>query len=82
MFAHYFIGVKKAAWFIVSLIGAILVGVLISSVRIVGSVPFIHHPKFPLFHSGIGISLYLFVLTANYVVLSKLVRRVDYEKSI
>jgi exosortase K len=82
MFGKYFNGIKKAVWFIVSLIGALLVGILVSSVRIAGSVIFIHHPEFPLFHSGIGISLYLFALTASYVVLSKLLRSVYYEKSI
>lgn len=79
MFAKYFRGVKKAVWFIVSFIGAVLVGVMVSCMRIAGSIPFIQHPKFPLFHSGIGISIYLFALTASYVVLSKLIRRVNHE---
>lgn len=74
MFARYFKGVDKAAWFITCLTGAILVGIIISCIRIIGSVPFAAHPKFALLHSSIGISLYLFALTASYAVLKKLVR--------
>lgn len=82
MFAKYFKGVKKAAWFIICLPISVFVGILVSCIRIVGSIPFIHHVKFPIFHSGIGVSLYLFALTASYVVLSKLIGSVYHEKSI
>lgn len=81
MFANCFIGMKKILWFFTSLLGSILIGIVISCIRIVGSVPFIQHPKFPLFHSGIGISLYFFTLTTSYVLLNKFLRSDIHEEN-
>lgn len=82
MFVKYFKGAGKAAWFIISLAGAVLIGVFVSCIRIIGSVPFAAHPKFALFHSGIGISLYFFALTACYTLLNRLFGGDKCEKSI
>lgn len=82
MFAEYFKGLKKLAWLAGSFIGSIIIGILVSCLRIIGSVLFIEHPKFAIFHSVIGISLYFFCLTASYVILSKLIRRDSYEKGV
>ena len=82
MFAKYFKNIKKVVWFIASLAGALSLGVFISCIRIVGSLPFISHPKFALFHSGIGISLYFLALTISYAVLNTLIRSDHYEENI
>lgn len=81
MFANYFRGVKKVLWYFISLLGSILIGVMISCIRIVGSVPFVQHPKFHLFHSSIGISLYFFTLTTSYVLLNKFLRSDIHEEN-
>lgn len=73
MFAKHFNGFHKVLWFITSLFGAAAAGVLISSIRIIGSIPFITHEKFALLHSGIGISLYFAALTASYISINKLI---------
>jgi exosortase K len=72
VFAKHFKDIKKILWLITSLIMSITIGILISCIRIIGSIPFVTHPKFALLHSGIGISLYFFALTASYIVLKKL----------
>ncbi len=82
MFAKYFKNIMKAIWFIASLSGALSIGILISCIRIIGSIPLVAHPKFPLFHSGIGISLYLLTLTISYAALNTLVRSDPHEKNI
>lgn len=82
LFADYFKGTKKAVWLIATLIGSIVTGILISCIRIIGSIPFVTHPKFAVFHSTIGITLYLFALIASYAVLKKIIRGDLSEKSI
>lgn len=82
MFVKYFKGIYQAVWFMVCLGGALLVGTMVSTMRIIGSVPFAAHPKFPLFHAGIGISLYFLALTACYGILNKLIRGDIGEKNL
>lgn len=82
LFAKHFNGVNKLLWLIASLMLSIVIGILISCIRIIGSVPFVTHPKFALLHSGIGISLYFCALTASYTILKKLFRSEKNEKSI
>lgn len=74
MFERYFAGVKKYLWLAVSLIGSTIIGILVSSIRIIGSIPFVTNPKFGLFHSGIGISLYFLTLLASYAILKLIFR--------
>ncbi|WP_041284746.1 exosortase K [Desulfoscipio gibsoniae] len=73
MFTKHFKGFHKVLWFITSFVGAIVVGILISSIRIIGSIPFVAHEKFALLHSGIGISLYFAALAASYISIDKLI---------
>lgn len=73
-FARCFSGAYKMAWFAASLVTAVFIGVSISCIRIIASVPFINHPKFALFHSAIGISLYFLALVLTYGILNKLIR--------
>lgn len=82
MFAGCFKGLKKAAWFITSLIGAVFLGILVSIIRIVVSVPLVAHPKFALYHASIGIFLYFLALIASYGFLKKIVRGDNYEENI
>lgn len=82
LFMKHFKGANKLLWLITSLILSIVIGILISCIRIIGSVPFVAHPKFALLHSGIGISLYFCALTASYTILKKLFRSEKNEKSI
>jgi exosortase K len=82
LFAKHFEGTGKLIWLVASLFGSIVAGVFISCVRIIGSVPFVANPKFALFHSSIGISLYFLALTASYAILKKLIRGEINEESI
>lgn len=82
LFAKHFKGAKKLLWLITSLMLSIVTGILVSCVRIIGSVVFVTHSKFALFHSGIGISLYFFALTMSYMILKKLFGSENSEKSI
>ena len=80
-FAKHFSGFHKVLWFITSLAGAAAAGVLISSIRIVGSIPFVTHEKFALLHSGIGISLYFAALASSYILINKLIGGARHESS-
>jgi exosortase K len=73
MFAKHFSGFHKVLWLITSLVGSAAAGVLISSIRIIGSIHFVTHEKFAIFHSGIGISLYFAALAASYISVNKLI---------
>lgn len=81
MFAKHFNGFHKVLWFMISLVGAAAAGVLISSIRIIGSIPFVTHEKFVLLHSGIGISLYFAALAASYISVNKLIGSDRHESS-
>jgi exosortase K len=82
VFVQHFKGVKKLLWLAVSLMLSIVIGILVSSIRIIGSVAFVAHAKFALFHSGIGISLYFLTLITSYIILKKLFGSEKGEKSI
>ena len=82
MFVKHFKGFQKVLWCMVSLAGAILIGIFISCIRIIGSIPLVSHPKFPLFHSSIGISLYFLALMLSYTLLNRLFRSDHHEKVI
>lgn len=82
MFGSYFKGVKKGAWLVISLIGSVFIGILISIIRIIGSVPFVSHPKFVFFHASIGISIYFLALALGQVLLNKIVRSGKNEENI
>ncbi|MDD4237488.1 MAG: exosortase K [Desulfotomaculaceae bacterium] len=73
VFAKHFNGFNKVIWFITCLAGAAATGVLISCIRIIGSIPFVTHEKFVLLHSGIGISLYFAALATSYIAVKQLI---------
>lgn len=82
LFASHFIGAKKLLWLITSLLLSIVIGILVSCIRIIGSVAFVTNPKFALLHSGVGISLYFFTLTVSYIILKKVFGSEKSEKAI
>jgi exosortase K len=82
LFSKYFKGTSKVTWLITSFTASVIIGILVSCIRIIGSVPFVAHPKFALFHSSIGISLYFFALTGSYAILKKIFRGDLSEKSV
>ena len=71
-FTRRFRGFAKAAFFVLALAGSAAIGVLVSCVRIIGSVPFVSYAKFATLHTGIGIALYLAALIGGYILVNKL----------
>lgn len=63
---------SKAAFFMLALAGSAAIGVLVSCVRIIGSVPFVAYEKFATLHTGIGIALYLAALVGSFLLVNKL----------
>lgn len=75
MFVKYFKGFYKGAWFAISFMGAIFIGILMSIIRIISSLPFVAYEKFALVHVGIGVMVYFFALLMCYITAKKLVGR-------
>jgi len=71
MFLKYFEGYRRALWWFGCLAGASALGISVSCIRIIGSIPFAGHPKFPMIHVIFGISLYFSALFLSYVSLRK-----------
>ncbi len=71
-FTRRFRGYRKAVFFMLALAGAAVTGVIISCVRIIGSVPFLAFEKFATLHTGVGIVLYLAALTGSYIFVNKI----------
>lgn len=74
-FAVCFRGAQRALWVAASLVISVVVGVGVSCIRIVGSIPFVSLEKFATLHTGIGAALYLMTLAACYLCLKRFVRR-------
>ncbi len=71
-FTRRFRGFAKAAFFVLALAGSAVIGVFVSCVRIIGSVPFVSYEKFATLHTGIGIALYLAALVGSFILVNKL----------
>lgn len=80
MFIKYFKGHKRITWLLICFLCAVLAGVLVSCIRIIGSVPFVGYEKFPLFHSGVGITLYFTTMIGSYMLLMRFFRRAQYDE--
>jgi exosortase K len=59
MFLHRFRRYWKLLWILLWIPGGAAVGVAMTCLRIIGSVPIIYHPMFSTLHAGIGITFYL-----------------------
>lgn len=72
MFIKHFMGFgRKALWFLSCLSGSVIVGLLTGSMRIIGSIPFAPHEKFPLIHISTGVFFNFAALVACYGLLNK-----------
>lgn len=80
MFVKYYTG--KILWFGATLISSVIIGVIVSGLRIIGSIPIVSHEKFTTLHTGIGIALYLFVLIASYMLVKKRIGARYHEKDV
>jgi exosortase K len=70
-FTRRFRGIRKAAFFMLALAGSVATGVIVSCIRIIGSVPFLSMDQFTAIHSGVGIALYLAALAGSYILVNK-----------
>lgn len=70
-FTRRFRGLRKAAFFMLALAGSAVTGVIVSCVRIIGSVPFLSFSKFATIHTGVGIALYLAALVGCCILVNK-----------
>lgn len=80
-FVHKFRGIIKFAWFGLSLLISAVIGVFVSILRIIGSVPFISLEKFATLHTWAGIALYFIALLAAYFITKKILGGRDCEKN-
>ena len=71
VFTRRFKGIYKAAFFMLSVIGSAAAGVIISCIRIIGSVPFLSFARFTTIHTAVGITLYLAALMGSYILINK-----------
>lgn len=78
MFINYFNGINKLVFLIVSFLYSIFVGIFISCMRIISSIPFVLHEKFILIHSVIGISFYFLALVLSYILANRACLKITY----
>ena len=72
VFSHKFTSWRKPVFFAAAAIGSVIIGVFISCIRIIGSIPLVNRSQFYALHTGIGAAFYLAALTGVYIILSKL----------
>jgi len=70
VFTCRFHGFGKVAFFILALISSVIIGILVSCFRIVGSIPLISFNRFTTVHTGLGIILYLAALLSCYFLMN------------
>jgi exosortase K len=70
-FTRRFRGIRKAAFFALALAGSAAFGVVVSCMRIIGSIPFLRMAQFTAIHTGVGIALYMIALVGSYVLVNK-----------
>ena len=70
-YTRRFRGARKAAFFVLSLAGSAAVGVLVSCIRIIGSVPLLSSSQFTALHAGTGATLYLAALASIYALVGR-----------
>lgn len=80
-FTKTFTRYTKPIWLIISFTGAVVIGIGISCIRIIGSVPFVTNEKFGLLHAGSGIALYFLVLLGIYFLIKKILGVSYHEKN-
>ena len=81
MFVHRFSNSRKWIWLVISALASFVGGTVLTSLRIVGSIPLLGNDRFAMFHAGVGICIYTLGLIVIYNVADKLSRR-DSETNI
>lgn len=71
VFTRRFRGWRKAVFFLLALTGSAVVGVFVSCIRIIGSIPFLSSGQFTAIHAGIGVTLYLAALVGSYILINR-----------
>ena len=71
VFTRRFQGLGKITFFALSLAGSVVIGVLASCVRIIGSVPLIMSGQFVALHAGTGVVIYLLTLVGVYILINR-----------
>ena len=66
MFVHRFATNRKWIWIVSSALVSFVSGTLLTSMRIIGSIPLLENERFPMFHAGIGICIYSLGLIVLY----------------
>ena|GEM_PF-1886888 len=70
-FTRRFRGMRKAVFFVLALVDSSVAGVIVSCIRIVGSVPLLSLKQFATIHTGMGIALYMVALVGSYILVNK-----------
>ncbi len=81
VFISNFKGIKnKFFWSLFSLIISIIIGLIATFIRIIGSVPFVNHSNFVLLHSVSGTTIHLVTLILIYNITKKFLKvELNYE---
>ena len=75
LFIHRFQKCEKPVWFVLAAILSVISGILLTTLRIIGSVPLVGSEQFSTFHAGVGISIYTMGLIAIYNAADRLTRK-------
>lgn len=81
LFTHRFHGFHKSIWFICTFLASILVSLFITSLRILGSIPFTSLKAFVPLHTAIGAAFYIFAILGCYIAAKKLTGAIYNEKT-
>ena len=75
MFVHRFSKSRKWIWLAISALVSIVGGTVLTSLRIVGSIPLLGNDRFGMFHAGVGICIYTLGLIIIYNAADRLTQR-------
>ena len=75
MFVHKLPENRKLLWVALCAPGSAAVGVVMTALRIIGSIPIVGYARFSTLHAGIGISFYLAGMILCYLAAENVLRR-------
>jgi exosortase K len=75
MFVHKLPDNRKLLWVALCAPGSVAVGVIMTALRIIGSIPIVGYSRFSTLHAGIGISFYLAGMILCYLAAENILRR-------
>ena len=79
-FVQRFRGFQKIAFFALSLVGSIAVGIIASCIRIIGSLPLLSSGQYTVIHAGTGVMVYLITLVGIYTLMNRVTGGFIHEK--